>query len=274
MRIDSHQHFWRYNPAKDTWITDEMNVIQRDFMPEDLFPVLQENNIEGCVAVQADQSEEETTFLLELAAQNNFIKGVVGWIDLKAQNLEEKLQQYRSYPLLKGFRHIVQAEPDGFLLTEQFIKGVSLIDQYGYAYDILIYHHQLEEAVRFADRLPARQLVLDHCAKPPIKEHHITHWSKQLKELAARQHIYCKISGLFTEADWKEWRAEDIYPYLDVVMNAFGEDRIMFGSDWPVCLLAATYAQSCEVLQEYFSRFSKEQQAKFWGENAKRFYQL
>lgn len=274
MRIDSHQHFWQYHPVKDAWITEEMKTIQRDFMPHDLLPLLQESKMDGCVAVQADQSEAESEFLLKLAAENEFIKGVVGWIDLRADNLEEKLQYYKRFEKMKGFRHIVQAEPDGFLINEQFIKGVALLGQYGYSYDILIYNVQLEEAIHFAAKLPGQRLVLDHCAKPGIKNRDINDWAKQLKNLATHKNVYCKISGLFTEADWKGWRVEDIFPYLDVAVDAFGFDRIMFGSDWPVCLLAASYTQGCGALEEYFTLFSKAQQDSFWGENAKRFYQL
>lgn len=274
MRIDSHQHFWEYNPVRDAWITEEMKIIQRDFMPEDLFPVLQENKIDGCVAVQADQSEEETIFLLDLAAKYDFIKGVVGWVDLQAKDLEEKLEHYRSYPSLKGFRHIVQSEPDGFLTNGQFIKGVSLLGQYGYSYDILVYQRQLDEVIKFVQQLPEQRLVIDHCAKPGIENKEIDKWDEQMKKIAAHKQVYCKISGLFTEADWKEWDAEDFRPYLDVVIEAFGTDRIMFGSDWPVCLLAASYKQSCNLFGEYFNQFSDEDKKMFWGENAKRFYQL
>ncbi|MFN8289394.1 MAG: amidohydrolase family protein [Chitinophagaceae bacterium] len=274
MKIDSHQHFWKYHPVKDAWITDEMKVIQRDFMPEDLFPVLRENKFEGCVTVQADQSEAETMFLLGLAAEHDFIKGVVGWIDLKADELEEKLERFRSHQVLKGFRHIVQAEPDGFLTDDKFVKGVSLLGQYGYSYDVLIYPRQLEEALAFIQRLPQQRLVIDHSAKPAIRNREIDDWAVQMRKIAAHKKVYCKLSGLFTEAEWKEWRAEDFYPYLDVVVDAFGPDRIMFGSDWPVCLLAATYQQSCDVLEEYFRRYSDEEKALFWGENAKRFYEL
>lgn len=274
MKIDSHQHFWQYNPVRDGWITEEMNIIRRDFLPHDLYLLLQENHIDGSVAVQADQDEKENEFLLGLAAKYDFIKGVVGWVDLKADNLEEKLVYYKSLPLLKGFRHIVQAEPDGFLNDKQFIKGVSLLGQYDYSYDILVYNRQLEEVLRFIEQLPVQRLVIDHCAKPGIKNHEIGNWAQQMREIAGYKHVYCKISGLFTEADQAGWRAEDFYPYLDVVTDAFGFDRIMFGSDWPVCLLAATYKQSCDVLEQYFSRFKPEQYTLFWGENAIRFYQL
>ncbi|MBI1782947.1 MAG: amidohydrolase family protein [Sphingobacteriales bacterium] len=274
MRIDSHQHFWKYHPVKDAWITDEMKVIQRDFMPEDLRPVLGENDIDGCVAVQADQSEAETNFLLQCADENDFIKGVVGWIDLRADDLEDKLHSCLLNKKLKGFRHIVQAEPDGFLLQGKFIEGVKLLHQFEYTYDILIHNRQLKETLQFINKLPAQKLIIDHCAKPCIRNKEITDWSAGIKEIAANENVYCKVSGLITEADWYQWNEKNIYPYLDIVFDAFGEKRILFGSDWPVILLAGNYSRWITVVNNYFKNFNEEIKQRFWGQNAIEFYSL
>lgn len=274
MKIDSHQHFWEYHPVKDAWITDDMKTIQQDFMPVHLFPVLQESSINGSVAVQTNQDESENVFLLEQAAKYDFIKGVVGWIDLRADDLEDKLKQYKSIELMKGFRHIVQAEPYGFLDDKKFVEGVRLLGRFNFSYDILVYSRQLDEVIRFLKQVPDQRLVIDHCAKPGIKNHEIDKWAGKMRSIASQKNVYCKISGLFTEADWGGWQEEDFYPYLDVIVDTFGPDRIMFGSDWPVCLLAATYKQSHDVLEKYFHRFSAERNALFWGENAIRFYRL
>lgn len=274
MRIDSHQHFWKYHPVKDAWIKDDMKVIQRDFMPEDLRPVLHENGIDGCVTVQADQSERETEFLLQCAAENDFIKGIVGWIDLRAGNLEEQLRFYSSSKKLKGFRHIVQAEPAGFLLEDKFIEGVKLLHQFGYTYDILIHSRQLKETGLFIHKLPDQKLIVDHCAKPGIRNKEINEWSDAIKEVAANKNVYCKVSGLITEADWHNWNEKDIYPYLDMVFDAFGEKRVLFGSDWPVMLLAGNYSRWITLLNNYLKKFNEEVCQLFWGQNAIEFYNL
>ncbi len=274
-RIDSHQHFWEYHPVKDAWITDDMNVIQRDFLPLDLLPLLQENGIEGCIAVQADQSEEETHFLLELANINDFIKGVVGWIDLRAENLASRLDYFSQFKKLKGFRHIVQAEmEDDFLLRDDFCNGIAQLEQYNYTYDILILPKHLRFAVEFVKRFPNQKFVIDHLAKPNFKQADFSDWEKGIREIASLPNVYCKVSGLVTEADWNNWSETDFTYCLNIVSEAFGINRLLFGSDWPVSLLAASYDQSCAIVENYFSKFSSEEQEQFWSGNAIEFYNL
>jgi len=274
-KIDAHQHFWIFDPVRDSWINDEMLVIKRDFLPTDLLPVLQQNGIDGCVAVQADQSEQETQFLLEMAAANPFVKGVVGWVDLKADNLEERLEYFKQFNLLKGFRHILQSEPDRqYMLQPRFQKGIASLQKYGYTYDILIYPEHLPYAELLAGGFPDQKFVVDHLAKPHIKDQHINDWQKDILALALHPNVYCKVSGMLTEANWKLWKTEDFTPYLDVVFNAFGINRVMFGSDWPVCLLAGGYEGTMQVVNNYCSRLSATEQDLFWGKNATLFYNL
>ncbi|RDB07624.1 amidohydrolase family protein [Runella aurantiaca] len=277
MTIDSHQHFWIFDAVRDAWINDEMKRIQRNFLPEDLWPVLQANGVDGCVAVQADQSEAETLFLLALAEKySSFVKGVVGWVDLRASNLYEKLEYYSQYELLKGFRHVAQAEPDDFLARPEVIKGIRQLTAFDFTYDILIYPTQLKAALHLVRELPQVNFVVDHIAKPYIKDGKLNTWSNYMRQLAAQPQVHCKVSGMVTEADWKNWTKKDFYPYLDVVFEAFGPDRLMFGSDWPVCLVAAEYEQVIGLVRDYMINvgFSASDQAKVFGENATRFYRL
>lgn len=275
MKIDSHQHFWKYNPIKDAWITKEMKVIQKDFLPTDLKPLLIENQVDGCVAVQADQSEKETRFLLDLAKDNDFIKGIVGWVDLCAENIDERLEYFYKYKKLKGFRHIIQAEADlDFMLSERFFNGISKLEKYKFTYDILIFPKHLENAAKLVERFPNQNFVIDHLAKPDFKNKEFSEWEKGIKAIAKYPNVMCKVSGLVTEADWNNWTATDFTYCLDVVTEAFGIDRLMFGSDWPVSLLAASYADSCDIAEQYFSKFSKGDQDKFWSKNAINFYHL
>jgi L-fuconolactonase len=275
MKIDSHQHFWQYHPVKDAWINEDMKVIQRDFLPADLLPLLEAKHIDGCVSVQADQSEEETRFLLQLAKENDFIKGVVGWIDLRAANLEERLEQFSQYKKLKGFRHIVQGESEvDFLLREDFCTGISKLAKYNFTYDLLIFPKHLPYATALVKRFPQQSFVIDHLAKPDFKQIDFAVWEKEIRAIAAYPNVMCKVSGLVTEADWNNWTAADFTYCLDVVTDAFGMDRLMFGSDWPVSLLAASYVESCDIVENYFSKFSNEEQDKFWGGNAIEFYHL
>jgi L-fuconolactonase len=273
MRIDSHQHFWKYNPVRDQWITDEMAVLKRDFLPEDLLRELRANQMDGSVAVQADQSEAETQFLLDLAKQNSFISGVVGWIDLRADNVAERLAAFSQNKKLRGFRHIVQAEfDDRFMLQPHFLRGIGCLGEFGLTYDILIYPRQLPAAIELVARYPNQAFVIDHIAKPEIKAKRTRPWAQQMREIARNPNVYCKVSALLTEADWKNWQTDDFKPYLDTVFEVFGSDRIMFGSDWPVCLLAGSYSQVVQLIADYTKNLSPSDKQKIFGLNAVRFY--
>lgn len=275
MTIDAHQHFWRYDAARDGWITPEMVVLRRDFLPQELIAEMKSANIDGSIAVQAAQSEQETLFLLELAKQSDKIRGVVGWVDLCADDLPERLEFFSRFEKLRGFRHILQAEPDDqFMLRPDFLRGIGCLAAYRFTYDILVYPRQLPAAVKLVRRFPGQPFVLDHLGKPPIKSGEIAQWSEHINEVAQHENVYCKLSGMVTEADWRNWRAEDFTPYLDVVFENFGADRVMFGSDWPVCLVAATYSQVKQLIEDYTRRFAAAARAKVFGENALRFYGL
>ncbi|HVT86347.1 MAG TPA: amidohydrolase family protein [Chitinophagaceae bacterium] len=274
MTIDSHIHFWKYDKKRDSWITNEMKILKQDYLPEHLSLSLKRNEIDGCVAVQADQSELETHFLVELAKTHQVIKGVVGWIDLQNENVEERLSYFSQYPIIKGWRHIVQSEPNDFLLGKNFQRGIKALQVYNYAYDILIYHYQLRPAIEFVSKFPEQKFVLDHCAKPDIKNKSIDEWKSGIKELAQHPNVYCKVSGLFTETNWKDWSAGDFYPYLDVVFDAFGTNRLMYGSDWPVILLSGIYVQWKSLLEKYMEQFDEESREKVFGKNATDFYKL
>ncbi|WP_028665603.1 amidohydrolase family protein [Runella zeae] len=277
MVIDSHQHFWIYDAERDAWINEQMTRIRQNFLPEDLQQVLAASGVDGCIAVQADQSEAETLFLLALAEKHSsFVKGVVGWVDLRADNLYDKLDYYSQYELLKGFRHVAQAEPDDFLARPEVIKGIRQLAAFDFSYDILIYPTQLKAAVQLVREAPDVSFVVDHLAKPYIKDQKINTWSNYMRELASHPHVSCKVSGMVTEADWKNWTKKDFYPYLDVVFEAFGVDRLLFGSDWPVCLVAAEYEQVIGLVRDYMAHvgFSSADQAKVLGENAVRFYRI
>ncbi|MFD1163721.1 amidohydrolase family protein [Hwangdonia seohaensis] len=274
MKIDAHQHFWKFDPVRDAWIDDSMQIIRRDFLPQDLKPILNENNIDGCIAVQADQSETETDFLLDCATQNTFVKGVVGWLDLRTENVEERLAHYSKNTLFKGVRHIVQAEANDFMLGKDFQNGIGKLAPFNLTYDILIFPPQIEDAIALVNKFPNQKFVVDHIAKPYIKSGEIEEWKTKMTELAKAQNVFCKVSGMVTEADLKHWKISDFNPYLDVVFNAFGIDRILYGSDWPVCLLAAQYQEQLHIVQNYVKDFSKEEQSKVFGLNAVKFYNL
>ena len=273
MKIDAHVHFWNYNPIRDSWM-EGMEILQQNYLPENLLPTLSNAGIDSIVAVQAEQSETETLFLKSLADGNPSIKGVVGWVDLLNENIEERLEYFSQYPIIKGFRHIAQGEPEGFLLQENFIRGIKALAKYNYTYDVLVYHHQLSDALKFMQQFPEQAFVIDHCAKPDIKNKNIDRWKKQMNEIALLPNVHCKLSGLLTETNWKQWKAEDFYPYLDVVFNTFGTDKILFGSDWPVMLLSGEYLEWQELLMNYMNHFSKEEKDKVFGLNAVKFYNL
>jgi len=273
-RIDSHQHFWKFDPVRDSWINEEMKIIQRDFLPADLAPVLHENKIDGCVSVQADQSEAETNFLLKLANENAFIKGVVGWVDLRSPDLKSRLEYFSQFAKLKGFRHIAQAEPVGFLQRPEVSKGIGALKEFNLTYDILIYPQHLNDAIWLVQQHPDQKFVVDHLAKPVIREKEFANWSNGMKRLAEHDNVYCKLSGMVTEARWNQWTNDDFKPYLEWVVQHFGINRIMYGSDWPVCLVAAAYQNQLGIIEEFIQSFSASEKHRIMGENAIQFYNL
>lgn len=273
-RIDSHQHFWKFDPVRDSWIDNSMQKIQRDFLPEDLLPLLQENQFSSCVAVQASQSEDETNFLIDLASKNDFIKGIVGWVDLRDKNITERLHHFSKSKKLKGFRHVVQGEADDFMFREDFRNGISALKTFNYTYDILIFHRQLPAAISLVNDFPEQKFVIDHIAKPDVKSGDILSWKKGIEEISNYENVSCKISGMVTEANWHSWKPEDLNPYLDVIFENFSVDKLMFGSDWPVLNVASDYAEVVKTLEDYIGQLSIEDQNKIWFKNASSFYSL
>lgn len=275
MRIDAHQHFWLYNAQRDSWITEDMDLIRRNFLPTDIAALLKANNIDGVVAVQASQSLEETQFLVDLSTMYALIKGVVGWVDLQSAQVEEQLQHFKQYPIIKGFRHIVEAEADpDFLMRPAFQHGIKQLTAYGYTYDLLISPRHYSSTLACVAANPAQKFMLDHIAKPPIKSQEFTDWAAFIEALAAFPNVHCKVSGLATEADWKSWKLDDFKEYLLHVFACFGKERVLFGSDWPVCLLAASYADSIAIVADKLEDFNAEEQQAFWGGNAVGFYTI
>lgn len=274
MRIDAHQHFWNYNPHIHSWIDDSMKVLKKDFLPHQLETLLLTNNFDGCVAVQADISVAETTYLLQLADEHSFIKGIVGWANLLSDDLDDQLEQFSQNALFKGIRHVLQSEPDGFMLQKSFLNGIQHLKKYNLTYDILIYPHQLKETIQLVRKNPDQPFVLDHLAKPYIKKGEINDWKNDITELASFENVCCKVSGMVTEADWKQWKENDFKHYLNTVFEAFGTKRLLFGSDWPVCLLASQYNEVVQVVENYIRQLSKEEQNDVMGINAVKFYNL
>lgn len=272
--IDTHQHFWKYNPVDHDWITDDMQVIRKDFLPHDLASELQGNYVDACIAVQANQTEKETEWLLQLANENDFIRAVVGWVDLRSEAIEERLQYYSNFKKLKGFRHVLQGEEPSFMLQEDFLNGISKLQRFGFTYDLLIFPHHLEAALQLVEQFPLQPFVIDHLAKPLIKEGKIDEWKNKLEKISQRPNVFCKLSGMVTEANWTNWTADDLRPYIDAVVKSFGIDRILFGSDWPVCLVASSYSKWLNIVKEYFASYSVEEQEKVFNKNAIRFYNL
>ncbi|CBK24596.2 uncharacterized protein [Blastocystis hominis] len=275
-KIDSHQHFWHYDPVEFAWLNEDMKSLRRDFLPPELKNHLEAYGMDGTVAVQARQSEEETNFLLGLAEQYpEVVRGVVGWLDLRADDIEEKLALYSKRDKLVGVRHIVQDEPDDeFLLRENFLRGISLLKKYNLTYDILIYPKHLKVAKEFVAKFPDQPFVIDHIAKPFIKDHIIGEWEQGIRDLAAFPNVFVKVSGMVTEGNWANWKEEDFTPYLDIIFDAFGVDRVMVGSDWPMMTLCGEYGQVVDIVKKYISKFSEADQAKIMGGNAIRFYKL
>jgi len=275
MIIDTHHHYWNYNPIDFDWIGDEMAMIRKSFLPADLKATLSANGVNGVVSIQARQCLEETDWLLGLAAENDFMRGVVGWVPLASENVQGTLEKYAANPWLKAVRHVVQDEPDPeFILGKEFNRGVSQLKNFGLAYDILIFERQLPNAIRFVDRHPGQQFVLDHIAKPRIKAKEPEPWAKNLKELAKRENVFCKISGMVTEADYQKRMAGQLQPYFNTVLEAFGPQRLLYGSDWPVCLVAGSYENWLRLVKAAVSELTVNEQELIFYKNAEKVYQL
>jgi L-fuconolactonase len=275
MRLDAHQHFWKYNAAEYGWIDDQMAALRRDFLPHDLQPLLASEGFDGSIAVQARQSLEETRWLLELAAHNNIVKGVVGWVDLCSADLPAQLSQFAQNPKLVGVRHIVQGEPDDeFVMRPEFRRGIASLRNYELAYDILIFPRQLPAAVKLVREFPDQRFVLDHIAKPPIAQGLLTPWDSGIQELAKSNNVWCKLSGMVTEARWDGWKPQDFRPYLDVVLKTFGSARLMIGSDWPVCTASAPYGRTMGLVRDYIASLTSNEQEAILGANCATFYGL
>ena len=270
--LDAHQHFWRYDPARYAWIDGTMTALKRDFLPGDLAPLMRAEGVDGTVAVQARQDCEETAWLLDLAAAHPFIRGVVGWVDLQAPDAAARVERLADTPRLVGLRHVVQAEPAGFLHRPEFRRGMAAVERCDLVYDILIYARQLPEAVRFASAFSRQRFVLDHLGKPDVRGGGLQEWERRLHDLAALPHVWCKLSGLVTEADWRAWTPAHLRPYLDAALDAFGPSRVMFGSDWPVCTLAASYGQVAALLRDAIGEYSADEQAQILGKTAEEVY--
>ena len=275
MIIDSHHHYWHYNPVEYHWIDDSMKVIRTDFLPKKLEKTILKAGIDGVISVHARQSVEETEWLIGLAHQNPFMKGVVGWLPLCQDDIEVYLIHHSGEKILKGIRHVVQGESDpDFILGKDFNRGISLLKRYSLVYDILIMERQLPNTIKFVDLHPCQSFVLDHIAKPLIGINELSPWKENIQELAKRENVSCKISGMVTESDFNHWTPEQLLPYFDVILEAFGPDRLLFGSDWPVCLIATTYKSWADLVRKNISTFSETEQAKIMGKNAVRIYDL
>jgi len=272
MKIDAHQHFWRYDAAQYPWIPTG-SPLHRDWLPADLAELQAPLGFDGSVAVQARQGIEESDWLLGLADADPRVKAVVGWVDLRSPDVAKDLERLARHPRFAGVRHVVQDEPDDdFMIRPDFLRGISLLRQLGLTYDILIYPRQLPAALRLVAQFPEQPFVLDHIAKPEIKDGAMSPWREQIRELARSENVLCKVSGMVTEADHRAWKAVDFRPYLDVIFEAFGPSRLMWGSDWPVCLFAAGYEQCLEFVSDYAGTLSAADRAALFGGNCARFY--
>jgi len=275
MKIDSHQHFWVFNEKEYGWMDNTMQSIRINQLPPHLNKELQKIGFDGSIAVQARQSIEETEWLLWLSDQFDYIKGVVGWVDLQSPKVDEQLDKYSKHAKLVGVRHVIHDEPnDDFMLGKNFLNGIRLLEKYKLAYDILIFPKHLPNTLKFVEQFPNQTFILDHIAKPLIKDKIISPWKEDMEQLAKFPNVYCKVSGMVTEANWNEWTKNDFKPYLDVVFDAFGADRVMIGSDWPVCKVAAEYKQVMDIVLEYIQPFSIQDKNKIIGENAIKAYHL
>jgi len=274
VKLDSHQHFWKYDEKQYPWIPKH-SALHRDWLPADWQEQAGKVGVMGSIAVQARQTLEESRWLLSLADHNPAIKGVVGWVDLSSEKIDEQLAEFSPHSKFVGVRHVVQDEPDDqFMLRPEFMRGIGRLRQVDLAYDILIFPKQLAAAIQLVESFPEQSFVLDHIAKPAIRDGTLSPWQEQMRELAKAPNLVCKVSGLVTEAKLVAWKQQDFRPYLDVVFECFGEDRLLFGSDWPVCLLAGTYAQVYSLLSEYLNEFTDTTRGKILGGNAAKFYRL
>jgi L-fucono-1,5-lactonase len=273
MKIDAHQHFWRYDAKEYGWIDESMTALKRDFLPEDLQKEMRGAGFDGSIAVQARQSLDETRWLLALADQHAFIAGVVGWVDLQSDALDEQIDSVR-HPKLVGVRHVVQSEPDGFLTGQRFRRGIATLERQRLTYDILIYARQLREAIDFAAAFPDQRFVLDHLGKPDIRAGAFDTWRRELDRLAALPNVWAKLSGMVTEADWQRWTRTELHHYVDAAFEAFGAERLMIGSDWPVCTVAGTYQQVMDVVTTALERRSSTERAAVLGGTAEEFWHL
>jgi L-fuconolactonase len=274
MKIDSHHHFWRYDAVEYEWISDEMRAIRRDFLPDDLREAMSMAGVDGAVSVQARETLDETRWLLELAAQNDFINGIVGWVPLCENGVLASLEEFAAQPKFKGVRHVLQGEPPEFMERADFNRGITVLHEFDLVYDLLIFERHLPKAIEFVDRHPQQRFVLDHIAKPRIAAGEIEPWRENLRELARRENVSCKLSGLVTEADFHNWTPAQLRPYAETVLEAFGAERVLFGSDWPVCLVACDYTRWHDVVAEFISTLSSDEQARVWGKNAVEIYKL
>jgi L-fuconolactonase len=275
MRIDAHQHFWHYQPDTHGWISDEMSVLRKDFMPEELKTPLADFSFDGSVVVQANEIYAENDFLLDIAQKHNYIKGIVGWINLLDPNAEIKMIALKSIPSIVGFRTIMQGSPDEkYLGNKLFYENVKRLASFDYTFDLLVHNNQLDSLIRFTDKLPDNRFILDHLGKPAIKNKEYKEWKTEIKILAANPNMYCKLSGMTTEADLKNWTYNDLYPYMEIAAEYFGLDRICFGSDWPVCLAAGSFATTYSVVDQFCAQLKQEEKDKIFGLNTKDFYKL
>jgi L-fuconolactonase len=274
-KLDAHHHLWTFNTQDYGWISDQMTAIRRSFTPDDLHTEMTAAGISGSVAVQARQSLEETRFLLNAAATHPFIHGVVGWVPLTDMDVEMDLERFSADKKLRGIRHVLQDEADErYMLRDDFNRGIRALRKFDLTYDVLIFERHLPQTIEFVDKHPEQRFVVDHLAKPRAKYNAISPWREHLLELAKRPNVYCKISGLATEADHGKWTKAQLEPYIHVVLEAFGPRRVMFGSDWPVCLLAISYQRWVGLVSEEVSKLSTDEQSSFWAGAATEAYKL
>ena len=275
MKIDTHQHFWRYNERDYGWMGPGMEALKRDYLPAELAKLLSKTGIDGTVAVQARQCPEESDFLLGLADEYPFIKAVVGWVDLCSERVDDQLERFCRRPRFRGVRHVIHDEPDDrFMMREDFRRGIGKLKNYGLVYELLLFARHLALAAEFVAQFPEQMFVLDHIGKPAIRDGRLRPWANDIRKLARFDNVACKISGMVTEADWESWKPKQLVPYMETVLEAFGHERVMIGSDWPVCTVAATYEEVMETAYDFVGRLSASEQEAIWAGNAQRIYAI